>query len=133
MWKITNRNDATTEMNRQEKVADAKTGNFAYHFFSTNNVDFTIEQEVKNLKPGNYNFSIFLQGGDANNPVMSIYAIADGQTYTLDTNVNGWANWVNPKIENIKVESGTVIVGAAIKCDPKGWGTLDDFFLSPVE
>jgi arabinogalactan endo-1,4-beta-galactosidase len=133
MWKITNVNEVTTQIDRQEKVADAKTGNFSLHFFSTNNVDFTVEQAIKNLKPGNYNFSIFLQGGDANNPAMSIYAIADGKTYTLDTNVNGWANWVNPKIENIKVESGTVTVGAVIKCDPKGWGTLDDFYLSPAE
>lgn len=133
MWKITNNNDVTTQIDRQDKVADAKTGEYALHFYSTNNVDFTVEQEVKNLKPGNYNFSIFLQGGDANNPAMSIYAIADGKTYTLDTNVNGWANWVNPKIENIKVESGSVVVGAAIKCDPKGWGTLDDFLLSPAE
>lgn len=133
MWKMTNNNDVTTEINRQEKVADAKTGNYSLHFYSTNNVDFTVEQEVLNLKPGYYNFSIFLQGGDANNPAMSIYAIADGQTYTLETNVVGWANWQNPKIENIKVESGTVTVGAMIKCDPKGWGTLDDFYLSPAE
>ncbi|MDF2485074.1 MAG: extra-cellular endo-beta,4-galactanase, partial [Herbinix sp.] len=95
--------------------------------------DFMIEQEVSNLKPGDYNFSIFLQGGDATNPVMSIYAIADGVTYTMDTGVDGWANWQNPKIENIKVESGTVLIGAAIQCDAKGWGTLDDFYLSPVE
>lgn len=133
MWRITNINDVTTEINRQEKVADAKTGDYSLHFYSTNNVDFTVEQEVKNLKPGYYNFSVFLQGGDANNPEMYIYAIADGQTYTMETGVTGWANWQNPKIENIKVESGTVTVGAAIKCDPKGWGTLDDFYLSPVE
>ncbi len=64
---------------------------------------------------------------------MTIYAIADGQTYTLETGVDGWVNWKNPKLENIRVESGTAVVGAAIKCDPKGWGTLDDFYLSPAE
>lgn len=133
MWKITNVNDSTTQLDRQEKVADAKTGNFSFHFYSTNKVDFTIEQEITGLKPGSYNFSIFLQGGDANNPDMTIYAIADGQTYTLETGVDGWVNWKNPKLENIRVESGTAVVGAAIKCDPKGWGTLDDFYLSPAE
>lgn len=133
MWNIINVNDTTTQLGVQEKVADAKTGNNSLHFFSTGNVDFKVEQEITDLKPGTYNFSIFMQGGDANNPEMSIYAIADGVTYTLEAGVDGWANWKNPKIENIKVESGTVLIGAAIKCDPKGWGTLDDFYLSPVE
>ncbi|HWT74619.1 MAG TPA: glycosyl hydrolase 53 family protein [Mobilitalea sp.] len=133
MWKITNVNDATTQLDIQDKAADAKTGSKSLHFYSTNNVDFTIEQEITSLKPGNYNFSIFLQGGDAKNPVMTIYAIADGVTYTMDTKVDGWANWQNPKIANIKVDSGSVTIGAAIKCDPKGWGTLDDFYLSPAE
>ena len=133
MWKITNVNDSTTQLDIQDKVADAKTGSKTVHFFSTKDVDFTIEQEVTDLKPGNYSFSISLQGGDANNSVMSIYAIADGKTYTMETKVDGWAVWQNPKIANIKVESGTVTIGAAIKCDPKGWGTLDDFYLSPTE
>lgn len=133
MWNIINVDDSTTELGIQEKMADAKTGNNSLHFYSTNKVDFKVEQEIRNLKPGSYKFSIFMQGGDANNQEMSIYAIADGVTYTQEAGVDGWANWKNPIIENIKVESGTVIVGASIKCDPKGWGTLDDFYLSPVE
>lgn len=133
MWTITNINDATTELGIQDKVSDAKTGTKSLHFYSTGNVDFTVEQEVSNLKPGLYNFAISLQGGDANNPDMSIYAIADGKTYTMETSVDGWNNWRNPRIENISVESGSIIIGAAIKCDPKGWGTLDDFILSPAE
>lgn len=131
MWKLTNR--TTTQLDIQDKISDARTGTKTLHFYSTDKVDFTVEQEVTGLKPGLYNFSIYLQGGDANNPDMYIYAIADGTTYTEVTNVDGWANWMNPRIENIKVESGTVTVGASIKCDPRGWGTLDDFFLSPVE
>lgn len=133
MWTIVNNEDVTTELGIVEKVTDSKTGSNSLHFYSTNNVDFKVEQEVKNLKPGKYNFSINLQGGDAANPLMEIYAIADGETYRMETGVDGWANWQNPKLENIPVENGTVIVGAAIKCDPKGWGTLDDFVLSPAE
>ena len=133
MWTITNINNSTTELGIQDKIADAKTGTKSIHFYSTGNVDFKVEQEITNLKPGQYNFAIFLQGGDASNPEMSIYAIADGKTYTMETSVDGWVNWKNPRIENIRVDSGTVIVGASIKCNPKGWGTLDDFILSPVE
>lgn len=133
MWTINNINNSTTQLDIQDKVADAKTGSKSLHFYSTGNVDFTVEQVVTGLKPGNYNFSISLQGGDANNPVMYIYAIVDGETYKLDTKVDGWANWQNPKLENIPVENGTVTIGATIKCDAKGWGTLDDFYLSPAE
>ncbi len=133
MWKIVNINDITTELGIQDKISDAKTGSKSLHFYSTNKVDFTIEQEITGLKPGSYHFSIFLQGGDVSNPRMRIYAISDGATYQEDTMVDGWANWQNPRIENIRTESGTVIIGVAIQCDAKGWGTLDDFYLSPVE
>ena len=133
MWTITNTDDVTTELGVQDKISDAKTGRKSLHFYSTGAVDFKVEQEIVNLKPGLYNFALSLQGGDANNSDMFIYAIADGVTYTIETTVDGWNNWKNPRIDNINVEGGSVIIGASIKCDPKGWGTLDDFILSPVE
>lgn len=133
MWTIINTDDVTTELGVQDKISDAKTGRKSLHFYSTGAVDFKVEQEIVNLKPGLYNFALSLQGGDANNSDMFIYAIADGVTYTIETTVDGWNNWKNPRIDNINVEGGSVIIGASIKCDPKGWGTLDDFILSPVE
>lgn len=133
MWTITNIDNVTTELGIQDKISDAKTGTKSLHFYSTGAVDFKVEQEIVNLKPGLYNFAISLQGGDTGNPDMSIYAIADGVTYTMEASVDGWNNWKNPKIENISVEGQSVIIGASIKCEPKGWGTLDDFILSPAE
>ncbi len=85
------------------------------------------------MKPGTYNFSLSLQGGDCNNPEMYIYAIADGKEYKQDAKVSGWVNWQNPKIEGITTTSGEITIGIAIKCDAKGWGTIDDFLLNPVE
>ena len=64
---------------------------------------------------------------------MYIYAIADGVEYKEIAKVAGWANWQTPKIEGIITESGEITVGVAIKCDAKGWGTVDDFLLNPVE
>lgn len=133
MWKITNTDNVTTELGIQEKQTDAKTGTKSLHFYSTKFVDFTIEQEIKNLDSGYYNFSINLQGGDANNTNMYIYVVVDGETFITETTVDGWANWMNPTIENIYIPNGTVTVGAAIQCDPKGWGTLDDFSLTPAK
>ncbi len=130
MWKISN--NTTTELGVKEKVSDAKTGSKSLHFYSTNPVDFTVEQTITNLKPGLYNFKIAIQGGDAKNQDMVIYAIVGDKTYTAKTDVDGWVNWRTPLIENIEIEDGTVIIGASIKCDSKGWGTLDDFSLYPI-
>ncbi|MGN0586258.1 MAG: glycosyl hydrolase 53 family protein [Oscillospiraceae bacterium] len=129
MWNIINVNDVTTELNFREKSTDAKTGNIAFHFYSENKVDFKLEQTVVNLKPGAYNFSLSLQGGDCANDTMYIYAIADGMEYTQETGVVGWANWQSPSIKNITTESGEITVGIAISCDAKGWGTIDDVLL----
>lgn len=131
MWVITNNN--TTELGVKDKVSDAKTGSKSLHFYSTNPVDFTIEQTITDLKAGAYNFKIAIQGGDAKNQDMLIYAIVGDKTYTAKTDVDGWVNWRTPIIENIVIEDGTVTIGASIKCDSKGWGTLDDFSLYPVE
>ncbi|MGN1303536.1 MAG: glycosyl hydrolase 53 family protein [Oscillospiraceae bacterium] len=133
MWNIINVNDVTTELDFQEKSTDAKTGSFSFHFYSENKVDFKLEQTVKNLKPGEYNFSLSLQGGDCANDTMYIYAIADGKEYTQETGVVGWANWQSPSIKNITTQSGEITVGIAISCDAKGWGTIDDVLLNPVE
>ncbi|HRU29821.1 MAG TPA: hypothetical protein P5082_12690, partial [Treponema sp.] len=67
------------------------------------------------------------------NPHMYIYAIADGKEYRTETTVDGWRNFKNPVISTITVQNGSVTVGAYISCDPNGWGSLDDFILSPVQ
>lgn len=133
MWVVENINDVTTELNFQEKSTDASTGDWSFHFYSENEVNFKLSQTVTNLAPGEYNFEISIQGGDVVNPDMYIYAIADGVEYTEIAKVAGWANWQHPKIEGIVTESGEITVGVAIKCDAKGWGTVDDFLLNPVE
>ncbi|HHX01226.1 MAG TPA: cellulase family glycosylhydrolase [Firmicutes bacterium] len=133
MWRITNINNVTTELGILDKMADAHSGTKSLHFYSRNNVHFTVEQEVINLPPGRYNFSLFLQGGDANDQEIYIYAIADGKTYRADTDIDGWRRFRNPIIGDIQVESGTIVVGASVKCGPGAWGTLDDFLLAPVE
>jgi len=133
MWKIVNNDNITTELYVQDKVSDAKTGNRALHFWSKNRVSFTVEQTITGLAPGTYKFSLAIHGGDAKNPDMHIYAVSGGKIYTLKTDVDGWRNFRAPTIGTIAVTDGTVTVGASISCDAKGWGSLDDFALSPVE
>ena len=133
MWKITNINNVTTELGVIDKMQDAHSGTKSLHFWSRSDVHFTVEQTVENLAPGLYNFSLFIQGGDAAEQEIYIYAIADGETYRVDTNIDGWRNFRNPIIRDIPVRSGAITVGAYVKCSPGAWGTLDDFLLAPVE
>lgn len=128
VWSITYPN-GTSHTNFQNKESDAKTGNYSLHYYSNNEVDFNVEQTITGLEPGYYNYSMWIQGGDAgSSPDMTIYVIADGETYRVATTVAGWVNWMNPNINNILVENGEVTIGATIRCAAGGWGTLDDFY-----
>ncbi|MDE6639214.1 MAG: glycosyl hydrolase 53 family protein [Acetatifactor sp.] len=132
MWVITDISGTTDEIFVINKPSDAVTGDKSMHFYSTKDVDFTVEQTVTGLKPGTYYFQITLHGGDANTQDMFIYAVADGETYTTATDVNGWTSYRSPRIEAITTTDGTITVGAHITSCPGSWGNLDDFILAPV-
>ena len=132
MWVITDVSGTTDEAYIIDKGTDAVTGTKSMHFYSTKEVEFTVEQTVTGLEPGTYYFQITLHGGDAPEQDMYIYAIADGETYTAPTDVDGWTNYRSPRIEAITTTDGTITVGAHIKSSPGSWGNLDDFILAPV-
>lgn len=132
MWVLDNIDGVTSELGFLEKTSDAHTGKWSLHFWGRDAVEFTVEQTVRGLRPGVYRYSLAIQGGDAANPNMYIYVIADGVTYTAQTGVSSWNVWQYPSIENIELQGDTITVGAYIKCDAGGWGTLDDFMLNPV-
>jgi arabinogalactan endo-1,4-beta-galactosidase len=132
MWKIENVGNVTSELYVMDKPSDAKSGSKSLHFWSSNRVNFTVEQTIRGLAPGKYKFSLVIHGGDAKNQDMKIYAVSGGKTYAEKTNVDGWRNFRKPSIAGIEVGAdGTVTVGASVSCDAKGWGSLDDFILSP--
>jgi arabinogalactan endo-1,4-beta-galactosidase len=65
---------------------------------------------------------------------MYIYAISGGKTWQTETNVDGWRNFRTPELADIPVgDDGIVTVGTYIACDADGWGSLDDFVLSPQD
>ena len=129
MWKVTYENGTAPHTSYQLKASDAKTGNYSLHFYSSTGVDFRVEQTITGLKPGYYNLSMFLQGGDAPNADMSLFATTSGKEVKVTTGVNGWVNWSNPQIPSILVTDGTLTIGAKIKAAAGAWGTLDDFYL----
>ncbi|MBD3922592.1 glycosyl hydrolase 53 family protein [Paenibacillus sp. PR3] len=130
MWEITYPEGVKEHTDYQDKASDAKTGNYSLHFYSGEGVNFKVAQTIKGLKTGYYNLSMNIQGGDAANPDMSLFAIAGGTEVKTATGVNGWVAWNTPEIKNILVTDGTITIGANIKADAGAWGTLDDFYLS---
>ncbi|MCM1307746.1 MAG: glycosyl hydrolase 53 family protein [Butyrivibrio sp.] len=135
MWSISNIDDTTSELYIIDKQSDAVTGSKSLHFYSTSDggVNFTAEQEVKNLKAGSYKFSAVLHGSDITPQEIEIYAVSDGREYTQSVELTGWSEYQYPVIENISCESGTITVGARVKAPSGSWGNLDDFVLAPQE
>ncbi len=133
MWKIIHKDESVPHATYQQKASDAKSGEYAVHFYSDNAVDFKVEQTITGLEPGYYNLSMFVQGGDAEESNMFLYAKTSSGEMTEETAVNGWVNWSNPAIEEILVIDGTLTIGANIEADPGAWGTVDDFSLTKVK
>ncbi|WP_175638074.1 glycosyl hydrolase 53 family protein [Metabacillus schmidteae] len=132
MWKFIQKDESSLRVTYQQKASDAKSGEYAVHFYSDEAVDFKVEQTIVGLEPGYYNLSMFIQGGDAEESNMYLYAKTSSENLSEETAVNGWVNWSNPKIEEILVTDGTLTIGANIEAGPGAWGTLDDFYLSKV-
>ena len=133
MWTITNINDTTSELYVEEKVSNAHSGNKSLHFYSERPVEFKVEQKIANLAPGYYNLSMKIQGGDAGNQNIYLYAIVEGHTYTAQTDIDGWRKFRTPILENLPVTENPIVIGAYVACEAKGWGTIDDFSLTKVE
>jgi len=134
MWTITdNSSTKMSELYVIDKVTDASSGTKSLHFYSTSTMDFSAEQIVKNLKPGTYNFSVTIHGGDASTQEITIYAIADGQTYEATTTITAWREFTTPKISGITTTDGNITVGIKLKLNGGAWGNIDDFLLAPVE
>ena len=116
----------------QDKSSDAKSGNKAFHFWSSGDVEFTMSQSVENLSAGTYTATCFLQGGDtgSSEDVYMFVNINGEEVMRENVSLTGWVDWKNPVLSGIEVKDGdTVTVGVHVTCDAKGWGTMDDFEL----
>lgn len=132
MWKVTYAGEYNPT-DYQVKSNDAHTGNVSFHFWSESDMEFSIEQEIRDLDPGTYRLSVYAQGGNVSgDSVMELYASAGGVEQKVSFMVTTYADWKNPAIDEIKVTDGTVTIGVRIKCNANGWGTLDDFALYKI-
>ncbi len=132
MWEITYGDGSAPHTDYQNKASDAKSGQYSLHFYSAAAVNFRVEQAVYGLKSGYYDLSMSIQGGDAKNAQMKLFAATGGKEDKVDTDVNGWVQWNQPVIRDIRVTDGKLTVGASIQADGGAWGSLDDFYLTFV-
>ncbi|SES27366.1 arabinogalactan endo-1,4-beta-galactosidase [Gracilibacillus ureilyticus] len=132
MWTLTFAEGSDPHASIKENPANSRTGDYSLDFWSDTGVDFTVEQTITGLDPGYYQLSLFLQGGDANESNMFIYALSGEKEFMTETEVDGWVNWVNPTVTDILVTDGTITIGANIEANAGAWGTLDDFSLTKV-
>ena len=115
----------------EDKVTDSITGSKHYHFWGAGAdcVEFTLEQEVKDLKTGGYDYSISIMGGDGGETEIYAYAKINGEVVaTADTTITVYNEWHTATIKNIPYTEGdTLCVGIYVKCaGPNAWGKIDD-------
>ena len=132
MWTVDVSGNNPTDF--QNKHDDAYTGDYSFHFYSKESMEFSIEQEITGLEPGTYKLMTYAQGGDVNEEAsMELYAIVNGVEQKVPFMVVGWGNWQCPTIPEIKIADGdTLTIGVRMKCNPGSWGSVDDFTLNKV-
>ncbi len=126
------------ELAIEDKVTDSMTGNKHYHFWgaAANSVEFTLEQEVKNLPAGKYNYSISIMGGDGGATDIYAYVKINGEiVYKADTQITVYNEWHTATINGIEYTEGdSIVVGIYVKCaGPNAWGKIDDAMLNSVK
>ena len=128
-----------SELYNENKVTDSLTGNRHYHFWSSakNSVEFTLEQEVSNLRAGAYKYAISIMGGDGGATEIYAYVKINGEIVAQESlELSGYGNWNTALIERFEYDgTSTLVVGIYVKCEGSGagaWGKIDDALLNSV-
>ncbi|MBQ6645539.1 MAG: Ig-like domain-containing protein, partial [Clostridia bacterium] len=139
VWQITDLKKAD-ELYIEDKKTDSLTGTKHVHFWSKaqNSVEFTVEQEVQDLAPGKYKFSVSIMGGDCGETDIYAYVKLNGKIVsTCPMSISGYNNWDTARIEAFEVTEGSQLsVGVYVKCAGEGsgaWGKIDDAMLNAVQ
>ena len=115
------------------KTETPHSGAKTLHYWSGDAFNFTISQTITGLENGIYELSTFSQGIYKESPSLTIFAKNyGGEELSTQFRTNGWSNWQNPVVENIRVTNGTITVGAIVNGVSGDWGTMDDFKLVKV-
>ena len=78
----------------QNKAADASSGENALHFYSTSDMEFSVEQKIEGLKADTYTLTGKMQGGDVGDDA-DIYLyikVGDEIVQSDKVTLDGWVN-----------------------------------------
>ena len=135
-WVLIERGRAD-ELRIEDKANDSLDGHWHMHYWSAakNSVDFSLEQELRDLAPGRYKFSLSIMGGDCGETEIFLYAVVDGETVaTAPLSIKGYGNWDSAWLHGLEVGEGqSLIVGVSVKCAGEGngaWGKIDGAMLN---
>ena len=125
------------QLDVEDKAADSGTGTKHYHFWGAdaNCVEFTLEQEVADLKEGKYDYAISIMGGDGGETEIYAYVKINGEIVaTADAAITVYNEWHTASIQNFEYHQGdSLTAGIYVKCaGPNAWGKIDDAILNYV-
>ncbi len=138
-WIINDISKRNEELNVEDKSTDSLTGTKHIHFWSsgTDNVEFSVEQNISNLPKGKYKYSISIMGGDCGDTDIYIYVKVNGEIIVKKAlTINGYGNWDTEVTDPFEYTEGAeIVVGIYVKCKGEGngaWGKVDDALLNSV-
>ena len=125
------------ELMVEDKLTDSMTGSKHYHFWGAGSgvVEFTLEQEVRDLPAGKYDYSISIMGGDGGTTDIYAYVKINGQIVaTAPLQITVYNEWHTATIPGIAYAEGdSLVVGIYVNCaGPNAWGKIDDALLNSV-
>ena len=120
------------ELYVEDKRSDSLDGTRHMHFWSArrDSVEFTLEQELRELPAGRYRFSVSIMGGDAGEQEIYAYVKRDGELVgTAPMTITSYANWDTGAVDGVDCAEGqTLTVGVYVRCSGAGngaWGKID--------
>ena len=123
------------ELKVMDKVGDSLTGTKHFHFWSAEDVEFNLEQEVGGLESGKYKYALSTMGGDMGTYTAYAYVKINGKIIAQkDATFTEWDQWFTSEfIEFDYSEGDTVVVGIYVKAASGAWGSIDDAMVNSVK
>lgn len=123
------------ELKVMDKPDDSQTGTRHFHFWSSEAVEFNLEQEIKNLGTGKYKYALSTMGGDMGEYTAYTYIKINGEIVaTADATFTAWSEWHTTEFIEINYTEGdTIVVGIYVKAASGAWGSIDDAMLNSVK
>ncbi len=138
-WTLTDHAGAE-QLYVEDKITDSLSGTMHMHFWSPgeNSVEFSLEQDVRNLTDGTYEFRISIMGGDAGDQEVYAYALVDGEMVgKVPMSITSYGSWDTAVITGIPYREGqSLVLGICVRCGGAGsgaWGKIDDAILVRAE